>query len=49
MVATCGYRPLSPEELAVPGEFLFDDVEPSPDALADHAALEFAEGACDLE
>src|SRR5262245_2502138 len=36
-------------ELAVAGELILDDVQPSPDALADHGALKLTEGACDLE
>src|SRR5262245_41951634 len=36
-------------ELAVAGELILDDVEPSPDALADHRALKLTEGARDLE
>src|SRR5262245_58445283 len=36
-------------ELTVAGELILDDVEPSPDALADHGALKLTEGARDLE
>jgi hypothetical protein len=36
-------------ELAVAGELILDDVQPSPDALADHGALKLTEGARDLE
>src|SRR5262245_20311501 len=46
--ASCARCPLA-LELAVAGELVLDDVEPSPDALADHGAFEFAEGARNLK
>ena len=37
------------DELAVAGELVLDDAEPSSDALTDHGSLEFGKGARDLK
>ena len=36
-------------ELAVAGELVLDNIQPSPDKLADHGAFKLAEGARDVE